>query len=138
MVTCQYKLVISLALGMRQSKGPVGDSLGAAVEFKPPGTFEPMDGYRAGGPHGLEPGEWTDDTSISLALADSMIHAGWDLEDQAKRYLTWWKQGKYSVNGQVSVTYTNWTEEEKNENNSLCVIFGCTAMSCLRRDSTAG
>jgi hypothetical protein len=77
----------------------IGDALGAAVEFKPPGTFEPVDGYRSGGPHGLEPGEWTDDTSMALALADSMIHAGWDLEDQAKRYLTWWHQGKYSVNG---------------------------------------
>jgi ADP-ribosyl-[dinitrogen reductase] hydrolase len=54
----------------------VGDALGAAVEFKSPGSFKPVDGYRAGGPHGLEPGEWTDDTSMALALADSMIHAG--------------------------------------------------------------
>lgn len=77
----------------------VGDALGAAVEFNAPGTFKLVDGYRAGGPHGLEPGQWTDDTSMALALADSMIHVGWDLEDQARRYLGWWNQGKYSVNG---------------------------------------
>ena len=77
----------------------VGDALGAAVEFQPPGTFEPVTGYRAGGPHGLAPGEWTDDTSMALALADSLANAGWDLNDQAHRYVRWWKQGEYSVNG---------------------------------------
>ena len=40
----------------------VGDALGAAVEFKSPSSFELVTGYRAGGPHGLDPGEWTDDT----------------------------------------------------------------------------
>lgn len=46
----------------------VGDSLGAAVEFQPPGTFAPVTGYRDGGPHRLEPGEWTDGTSLALRL----------------------------------------------------------------------
>ena len=77
----------------------VGDALGAAVEFQPPGTFEPVTGYRAGGPHGLEPGEWTDDTSMALALADSIATTGWDLDDQARRYVAWWTKGEYSVNG---------------------------------------
>ena len=62
----------------------VGDALGAAVEFMPPGTFEPVIGYRAGGPHGLAAGEWTDDTSMALALADSIASVGWDLNDQAR------------------------------------------------------
>lgn len=77
----------------------VGDALGAAVEFKPPGSFAPVTGYRNGGPHRLEAGEWTDDTSMALALADSIATAGWDLNDQASRYVEWWKKGKYSVNG---------------------------------------
>src|SRR5581483_8770138 len=79
----------------------VGDALGAAVEFSPPGTFAPVVGYRAGGPHGLEPGEWTDDTSMALALADSIANASWDLNDQAERYLAWLQTGKYSVNGRL-------------------------------------
>jgi len=77
----------------------VGDALGAAVEFKSPGSFAPVTGYRDGGPHGLDAGEWTDDTSMALALADSIATAGWDLNDQAERYVQWWKTGKYSVNG---------------------------------------
>jgi len=77
----------------------VGDALGAAVEFRSPGSFPPVTGYRNGGPHGLDAGEWTDDTSMALALADSIAAVGWDLNDQANRYVQWWKTGKYSVTG---------------------------------------
>ncbi|HID20896.1 MAG TPA: ADP-ribosylglycohydrolase family protein, partial [Planctomycetaceae bacterium] len=77
----------------------IGDALGAAVEFRPAGTFEPVTGYRAGGPHGLNAGEWTDDTSLALALADSLGEAGWNLHDQMRRYVAWWRHGEYSVNG---------------------------------------
>jgi len=77
----------------------VGDALGAAVEFQLPGTFEPVTGYGAGGPHGLAPGEWTDDSSTALALADSIAEVGWDINDQAERYVKWWRTGAYSVNG---------------------------------------
>ena len=77
----------------------VGDALGAAVEFSSPGSFAPVTGYRSGGPHGLKAGEWTDDTSMALALADSMASVGWDLNDQAERYVQWMKHGTYSVNG---------------------------------------
>jgi ADP-ribosyl-[dinitrogen reductase] hydrolase len=76
----------------------VGDALGAAVEFDMPRTFPAVTGYRGGGPHGLSPGEWTDDTSMALALADSIASAGWDLDDQARRYVAWLHQGAYSVN----------------------------------------
>lgn len=78
----------------------IGDALGAAIEFAPPGTFEPVTGYRGGGPHGLASGEWTDDTSMALALADSLAKAGWDLADQVRRYLAWWRAGEYSVTGE--------------------------------------
>lgn len=88
----------------------VGDALGAAVEFKSLGSFAPVSGYRSGGPHGLKAGEWTDDTSMALALADSMASVGWDLNDQANRYVEWWESGKYSVNGRcfdIGITTRN-------------------------------
>src|SRR3954451_19531314 len=69
----------------------IGDALGAAVEFKPPGSFAPVIGYRSGGPHSLKAGEWTDDSSMALALADSIAAVGWNLNDQADRYVQWWK-----------------------------------------------
>lgn len=78
----------------------VGDALGAAVEFQPRGTFAPVDGMRGGGAHGLKPGEWTDDTSMALALADSILEVGWEVGDQARRYLRWWRSGAYSVTGE--------------------------------------
>src|ERR1700675_817173 len=36
---------------------------------------------------------------MALALADSIVSVGWDLNDQADRYVAWWQTGKYSVNG---------------------------------------
>jgi ADP-ribosyl-[dinitrogen reductase] hydrolase len=75
----------------------VGDALGAAVEFKMPGEFEPVKDYRSGGPHGLNAGEWTDDTSMALALADSISHR-WHAGDQLHNYCKWWETGVYSVN----------------------------------------
>lgn len=79
----------------------VGDALGAPIEFEPPGAFVPIDGFRGGGPHGLRAGEWTDDTSMALALADSIAECGWDIDDQAERYVAWWRTAKYSSNGRV-------------------------------------
>lgn len=75
----------------------IGDALGAIVEYKRPGTFEKVSGFRTGGSHGLVLGEWTDETSMALALADSISSKGWDLKDQADRYLAWWRDGAYCV-----------------------------------------
>lgn len=77
----------------------IGDALGAAVEFRSPGEFPPVTGYRGDGPHRIPAGAWTDDTSMALALADSMLSVGWDLNDQAERYLKWYRSGEYSVTG---------------------------------------
>jgi ADP-ribosylglycohydrolase len=38
---------------------------------------------------------------MALALADSIAELGWDLNDQAERYVSWWRRGTYSVNGRV-------------------------------------
>jgi ADP-ribosylglycohydrolase len=76
----------------------VGDALGAPVEFRPPGSFDPVTDYQDGGPHDLGPGGWTDDTSLALAMAAS-LKDGWDLNDQAAKYVSWFRNGEYSVNG---------------------------------------
>ncbi len=44
----------------------VGDALGAPLEGLPPGSFEPVSSMTGGGSYGLEPGHWTDDTSMAL------------------------------------------------------------------------
>lgn len=78
----------------------VGDALGAAVEFKSQGTFEPVTGMRGGGPHPIEPGDWTDDTSMALCLAESLVECGgFDPADQMRRYIRWWRDGHFSSIG---------------------------------------
>lgn len=78
-----------------------GDALGTTVEFKPRGTFEPLTDIVGGGPFGLEAGQWTDDTSMSLCLSQSLIaNKAMNLEDQLERYLGWWKHGDNSVTGE--------------------------------------
>jgi ADP-ribosylglycohydrolase len=77
-----------------------GDALGAALEFKSPGTFEPIDDMVGGGILGLGPGEWTDDTSMALCLADSLTSChGFDADDQMCRYVRWSRDGYMGVNG---------------------------------------
>jgi ADP-ribosylglycohydrolase len=71
-----------------------GDAVGTALEFEPPGSFEPIDDMVGGGPFGLRPGEWTDDTSMALCLAESLVErGGFDPVDQLERYLRWWRDG---------------------------------------------
>jgi ADP-ribosyl-[dinitrogen reductase] hydrolase len=78
----------------------IGDALGTTVEFKPRGSFPPVTDITGGGPFALQPGEWTDDTSMALCLADSLLECdGMDLTDQIDRYVAWWKEGSNSVNG---------------------------------------
>ena len=50
-----------------------GDALGAPIEFLPPGTFSKLEDMIQGGSFNLEKGQWTDDTSMALCLAMSLI-----------------------------------------------------------------
>lgn len=78
----------------------VGDALGTTLEFKRPGSFEPITGIVGGGPFSLKPGEWTDDTSMALCLAESLVvKQGFDPLDQSERYLRWYRDGHFSVKG---------------------------------------
>ncbi len=53
-----------------------------------------------GGPFDLRPGQWTDDTAMALALADSLIScASFDPNDLATRFVRWWQEGAYSCTG---------------------------------------
>ena len=69
-----------------------GDALGTALEFKQPGAFTPIDDMIGRGPFGLKPGQWTDDTSMALCLAASLIETGgFDPLDQMQRYVRWFR-----------------------------------------------
>ena len=77
-----------------------GDALGTTLEFQRPGTFEPIGDMVGGGPFRLQPGQWTDDTSMALCLATSLIErGGFDAADQMQRYLRWVGEGYLSSTG---------------------------------------
>ncbi len=98
----------------------VGDALGAAVEFMPPGTFVPVTGMVGGGPHRLRPGEWTDDMSMAICLGESLLERrGYDPADQLRRYLRWYREGYRSSTG-------------------VCFDIGITVRQALERFEATG
>jgi ADP-ribosylglycohydrolase len=92
-----------------------GDALGTTLEFQGPGTFAPLTDIVGGGPFDLKPGEWTDDTSMALCLAESLVtQKGFDPVHQLETYCRWRRDGHLSVKGR-------------------CFDIGITTAGALRR-----
>ena len=92
-----------------------GDALGTTLEFSAPGSFTPITDIVGGGPFLLKPAQWTDDTSMALCLAESLIECrGFDPVDQLQRYVRWWRKGHLSSTG-------------------ICFDIGMTTSTALRR-----
>lgn len=97
-----------------------GDAVGTTVEFKKRGSFPPVTDMVGGGVFGLAPGQWTDDTSMALCLATSLVEkGGFDAGDQLERYFRWWREGVLSSTGK-------------------CVDIGLTVSGALRRFKETG
>ncbi|MFO0960676.1 MAG: ADP-ribosylglycohydrolase family protein [Isosphaeraceae bacterium] len=97
-----------------------GDAVGTTLEFRAPGSFEPIADMVGGGPFSLQPGEWTDDTSMALCLAESLLERrGFDAVDQLNRYVRWYRRGHFSVKG-------------------YCFDIGGTTAGALRRFEQTG
>lgn len=95
-----------------------GDALGTTLEFEDPGSFEPLTDMIGGGPFDLKPGEWTDDTSMALCLAESLVtQKEFDPIHQLEVYCRWYQHGHLSVKGR-------------------CFDIGITTAGALRRFQT--
>lgn len=79
----------------------VGDAVGTTLEFTArDDRAEPLTDMIGGGPFHLAPGGWTDDTSMALALADSLLECNpFDPGDLMRRFDDWRQNGAYSHNG---------------------------------------
>jgi ADP-ribosyl-[dinitrogen reductase] hydrolase len=98
----------------------VGDAVGTTLEFASPGTFSPINDMVGGGPFNLLPGQWTDDTSMALCLAVSLLEKqAFDPIDQLQRYCRWYREGYLSSNGR-------------------CFDIGITIAEALRRFEQTG
>lgn len=77
----------------------VGDAVGTTLEFKERGTFDPIHDMVGGGPFNLRAGQWTDDTSMALCLANSLLENNHcDMSDQLEKYTKWYLEGYMSGN----------------------------------------
>ena len=97
-----------------------GDAVGTTVEFCERGSFPPVTDMTGGGPFRLPAGAWTDDTSMALCLASSLVELGrFDPTDQMRRYCRWYEAGYLSSTGR-------------------CFDIGMTVAGSLRRFRESG
>lgn len=93
----------------------VGDALGTTLEFEKRDAKPPVTDMVGGGPFNLTPGEWTDDTSMALCLADSIIACvGLDERDLMNRFARWYLDGENSSTGtcfDIGITTRNALEQ---------------------------
>lgn len=78
----------------------VGDALGTTLEFQPRDRVPWHTEMTGGGVFGLRPGEWTDDTSMALCLAESLLaYPEFDAKDAMGRWDCWRTAGENSCTG---------------------------------------
>jgi len=80
----------------------VGDALGVPVEFMKREIIQndPVVGMRGYGSHDLPPGTWSDDTSMTLCLLDSLA-GGLDYMDIMQKFCAWAYKGEYTPYGKM-------------------------------------
>jgi ADP-ribosyl-[dinitrogen reductase] hydrolase len=78
----------------------IGDAVGTTIEFQPKPEYAVVDDIVGGGPFRLKLGQWTDDTAMALALAESLIaHPEFDPADLMARFVDWYRNATYSCTG---------------------------------------
>lgn len=79
----------------------VGDALGLPVQFlsREEVRQNPIKGMTGYGTFNTPPGTWSDDSSLTLCLAESLCEAGYDLQDIARRFIRWYKEGHWTPFG---------------------------------------
>lgn len=82
--------------------GVVADALGVPYEFKSYSTMQeyPAIGMMGYGTYNQPPGTWSDDSSMTLALMDSLIN-GVDYKDMIEKFCDWFLNAKYTPLGDV-------------------------------------
>ncbi|MDE2999652.1 MAG: ADP-ribosylglycohydrolase family protein [Gemmatimonadota bacterium] len=96
---------VDIAASLDRARGALvglalGDALGTTLEFASRDSKPRVTDLVGGGPFGLAAGEWTDDTSMALCLAESLLErGGLDVHDLMVRFLRWREEGHNSVTG---------------------------------------
>ena len=124
----------------------IGDALGLPVQFmtKTEIRKNPITDMTGGGAFGLEPGAWSDDSSLTLCLAESLSEMGYNPADIARRFVQWYRDGymtplgvSFDIGGTTTVAMERLingiapfeagpTDVESNGNGSLMRILPAT------------
>lgn len=93
-----FKRIESAILGF-----VVGDALGVPAEFMSRSRLaaDPISDMRGGGVHGQKAGTWSDDTSMTLCMMESLTEKGIDYGDQMDRFSDWLWKAKYTAHDEV-------------------------------------
>lgn len=81
----------------------IGDALGVPVEFSSRErlTDRPVTDMRSGGTHGMPAGTWSDDTSMEIALMQSLIDKGaFDYADIMQKFREWLLNDEFTATGE--------------------------------------
>ncbi|WP_342754837.1 ADP-ribosylarginine hydrolase Tri1 [Pantoea sp. MBD-2R] len=107
-----YPQLNDMAEALDKAKGAflglaVGDAVGTTLEFQSRDVARVND-MVGGGPFRLKAGEWTDDTSMALCLAEACIESGRvDVNLFRDKLVDWYRNGSNSVNGRCfDIGYT--------------------------------
>jgi ADP-ribosylglycohydrolase len=134
----------------------IGDALGLPVQFmtKTAISKNPITEMTGGGVFGLEPGAWSDDSSLTLCLAESLSEVGYNPADIARRFIDWYRDGYMTPLGEsfdIGVTTeiamkrlvhgvapfkAGPTDAESNGNGSLMRILPATLFFASESDYT--
>ncbi|PUU94593.1 ADP-ribosylglycohydrolase family protein [Halanaerobium sp.] len=80
----------------------VGDALGVPVEFKSRKELkkDPVRDMRGYGTYNQPPGTWSDDSSLTICLMESLLN-GYDLNDQAEKFISWLDKAYWTAGGET-------------------------------------
>ena len=86
--------------------GAAGDALGAGYEFTNPHPEEEIV-MKGGGAFNWEPGEWTDDTAMAVAILDVLAQGHCDIEEIGNNFLSWYESSPPDVGIQTSAVLSS-------------------------------
>jgi ADP-ribosyl-[dinitrogen reductase] hydrolase len=80
----------------------IGDALGVPAEFKNREALkiDPVKDFIGFKSHNQPPGTFSDDSSLTFCLAESLCN-GYDLNDAGKRFVLWWDEGYWTAGGEA-------------------------------------
>ena len=90
----------------------VGDSLGAGYEFTDPAPDDKIE-MCGGGPFNWAPGEWTDDTQMTIAILTSLAAGNFSSVGVAEKFIEWYESMPPDIGTQTRMVLGSTTNPDE-------------------------